>query len=793
MKKFSLLLAIVMLFSTVAMPSLAEETYVIPNPEIIWVEGTDTQAALSSTTKNIIEVDGLKFRDLNGNGSLDVYEDWRADIEDRITDLLSQLTLDEEVGLLMHANSGGTFSPLYPKTEAWMYSHEAEIEVNGTKYVPMWYLITEDHVNHYLDNNAGTPQEQTIYHNALQQIGEETRLGIPVTFSCDREWNTWGSMINMPYAAFGYAHDKELLVELVTMYAKEMKAIGYQMVLHPYGVELGGWYGEDPTLVSDMIAAEVKAIEEAGVDTCTKHYIARGGRTSFEAARSEAQLVDNWMVPWKAAIEAGTDFIMINEGAGLSNDVWVQFDKASMDYLRNDLGYEGVIMSDWPIILGGVNRGTVGGGKDISYMSVGELYTMMLEYGMDQFGEDSIGRGLDTSIPTNDASCNWPDTLIECVENGTCDVELIHTAARRILRAKFKCGLFENPYCDVDAALELIASDEYIKNQFELTSIYDIVAARNDKLNELDERLQVESTILMKNDDSILPLQEGTKVYVTGNVEKDIAQDAAAIANFASTVETMEEADVIVARVTAFDDATHYIAEDAQAAGKPLVLIADCVEPTAWTVDNSAAIVYTTYSAKTDHGSSMGEFFNRVRPEILADMLFGKQVPGGSLVFEIARTDKDALLDWGDLHYDTGVSTETRLYMSQLVRNNPTVALPNNLGDVLYTSDFGMTYGAAANISATTLVLPKAIDAESGAAVQAVQKAGEAFNISFILQNDGDDGCVNAEVYEGENLIASKFMALEAGQFRVVTIPLTLEAGTHEISVCGLTATVTVE
>lgn len=255
----------------------------------------------------------------------------------------------------------------------------------------------------------------------------------------------------------------------------------------------------------------------------------------------------------------------------------------------------------------------------------------------------------------------------------------------------------------------------------------------------------------------------------------------------------MEEADVIVARVTAFDDATHYIAEDAQAAGKPLVLIADCVEPTAWTVDNSAAIVYTTYSAKTDHGSSMGEFFNRVRPEILADMLFGKQVPGGSLVFEIARTDKDALLDWGDLHYDTGVSTETRLYMSQLVRNNPTVALPNNLGDVLYTSDFGMTYGAAANISATTLVLPKAIDAESGAAVQAVQKAGEAFNISFILQNDGDDGCVNAEVYEGENLIASKFMALEAGQFRVVTIPLTLEAGTHEISVCGLTATVTVE
>ena len=159
MRKISLFLALIMLVSMAAIPAGAEQE-------------TLQQPVVKTTTKKIIEVDGYQFRDLNGNGTLDVYEDWRADIEDRITDLLSQMTIEEEVGLLFHANSGGTFSPLYPKTEEWMYSHEPEIEVNGARYIPMWYMITEDHVNHYLDNNTGTPQEQIEYHNALQQIAE---------------------------------------------------------------------------------------------------------------------------------------------------------------------------------------------------------------------------------------------------------------------------------------------------------------------------------------------------------------------------------------------------------------------------------------------------------------------------------------------------------------------------------------------------------------------------------------------------------------------------------------------
>ena len=93
-------------------------------------------------------------------------------------------------------------------------------------------------------------------------------------------------------------------------------------------------------------------------------------------------------------------------------------------------------------------------------------------------------------------------------------------------------------------------------------------------------------------------------------------------------------------------------------------------------------------------------------------MLFGVKEPGGSTVFEIARNDTDANLDWGDLQLDTGVSDETRLYMAALVKENPNYELPNNLGDVLYTTDFGMKYGQVANFTFDTLVFPKTVAQE---------------------------------------------------------------------------------
>ena len=137
--------------------------------EIVTVIATDTQVRLGTTVKELIEVDGLQFKDLNGNGQLDVYEDWRADTEDRVTDLLSQMTLKEKTMLLYHIctcsdNTGVDFSN--PDT---LYLQEGTYD--GSHY-SMWVHINEFGITHYLDNSNGTPDEQVYAHNEMQSMAE---------------------------------------------------------------------------------------------------------------------------------------------------------------------------------------------------------------------------------------------------------------------------------------------------------------------------------------------------------------------------------------------------------------------------------------------------------------------------------------------------------------------------------------------------------------------------------------------------------------------------------------------
>ena len=189
--------------------------------------------------------------------------------------------------------------------------------------------------------------------------------------------------------------------------------------------------------------------------------------------------------------------------------------------------------------------------------------------------------------------------------------------------------------------------------------------------------------------------------------------------------------------------------------------------------------------------------------EMVADMLFGAKEPTGKLVFEMPWTTEDAELDWGELQLDTGVDTATRLYMAATVRNNPTAQLPNNLGDVMYTTEFGMNYTDKADIVCDTLVVPQTVvsweeETSSGMQTQRAARdilyAGQPFSIYFIAQNNGTgDGTVNAVVTDNGEPVAEKLVSLTAGQFRVIAIELTLEAGTHEIEVLGMTKTLEVK
>lgn len=801
--------------TSVTDPTTFNKPYEV-NEVIVEADETTGQVRLEARTKEIIELDGLKFKDLNGNGQLDVYEDWRADVDARVDDLLGQMTLDEEIGLLWHASTGGTFTAMYPYTEEWLYSNEPTYtDEAGNCYVPMYHSIISDNVTTYLHNVNGTPDTLIYENNAFQEIAESARLGVPVLLSCDRSYNTWAGMVNMPNYAFGVAHDEELLYDMVAQYAQEERAIGFHVPFHSYGVEIGSWYGDDVNYIATMVGIETKAYQENGVNACTKHFMARGGRSSYSGAKSAADLLDSWLVGWKSAvIDNGSGWVMLNNGS-LLNDCNVCYDSESMAVLRETLGYDGCVVTDWPMWQQSPSAtGTTPEGVDLSTCSVGELYAIILNADVDQVGcffmvQPEVTTDYDDIVAHYPGMMQpmWPETIKEQLELGNLTQETIDRHAKRVLRNKFELGLFEDPYSSLDEALELCASDAYKAEAFELTTIEDVYAARTDEMNEMDIRLQTESTVLLKNENNLLPLSKDAKVFVTGSAKETTAMDVEAIGAYAQVVDALEEATVAVAHVSAMDDNTELLIEDAQDAGIPLVLLYDggvSNEPDAWAIENSSAILFLTYDCTPDHGSSMGNFYHKTLPSVIADMLFGTKEPTGSTVFEIARTSDDANLDWGELQFDTGVDIPTRLYMAATVRNNPTAALPTNLGDVIIPVGFGMRYGEEADIDVNTLVCQQSVQevvtdlgSMTSTSISAVNKtvtSGEPFSLYMIAENHGADGSATVEVMENGQVIASKYISVEGGSFIVVTMDVVLEgSGEHTLTVGDNTLVITVE
>ena len=259
------------------------------------------------------------------------------------------MTLDQKLGGLANCFTGGAFSPLYPVQDAWLYSQEDHVEIDGVNYRSLWYEITQNHVTHFSYSAAGTPKEQLEVLNAIQAIGEEASLGIPIRL---RRTPLQHLGLHGQHALLRLRHRPTTRSCSMTWWRsipREMAAMGYTTIFHSYGVEIGSWYGDEVNNIREMITAETKAYEENGVHAMTKHYIARGGRNSFGSARSDAQLWENWMVGWRAAVQDGkTSTIMMNNGTGLNNTP-ILYDSETIGYLRNELGFDGVLCTDWPL------------------------------------------------------------------------------------------------------------------------------------------------------------------------------------------------------------------------------------------------------------------------------------------------------------------------------------------------------------------------------------------------------------------------------------------------------------
>ena len=496
-KKIASLLAIAMLTGTLCVPSFAADSAIKQSDSgFFYIEASGDQIALSAhSADKFIQADGLYFKDLNGNGTLDVYEDWRQDVDARVADLLSQMTLDEKAGALLFGGiagqngstvtdfnadiagfgGGGSDESVAASASTIKLDHpalnsrEPLVEYNGMTFQPTAYQIQDLYVNTFIAALTGTPKDQLDTFNLLQGYAEDTRLGIPATFSGDRSYNTWGGMIDMPHYALGVAHDPELLYDLVSEYAKESVAIGYHQTFHGYGNEIGSWYGDDPEFIATMTDAETRAYEDNGFQSHTKHFIARGGRNSYVAAKSPANLIDSWKIGWQAAVDAGTQYIMTNNNEGVTPGVQGYMDKDTYDILRNDLGYDGVVCLDWPLgdTMLMTQTGILRDGTDISTLSLVERYALILNAGVDMF---SCSGGVPGTDLNDEAYAGVhmparPAVIVQAVNEGLVTPEDLDVHVGRVLKTKFAYGLFDNQYRDWNNLLNMIGTDAYKAEQ----------------------------------------------------------------------------------------------------------------------------------------------------------------------------------------------------------------------------------------------------------------------------------------------------------------------------------------
>ena len=731
----------------------------------------------------ILEVDGLKFKDLNKNGSLDVYEDWRVDTDTRVADLIAQMTAEEEVGLLFCVNT----------------------QLADARDMVKKYALTCQ-----LFNLNGTPITITNTLNNLQACAEAERLGVPMVFTSDREYNSFGGYVDKSHEGFGTANDPELAYELASFYGKAMSAIGIHVTFEPYAEEIGAQYGENPEYIAAIVHEEIKGLEENGLASCTKHWIGRGGDSAFGKARSQAQNFENWMVGWKAALSAGSEWVMTNcGGTGIANTVDVKWDKETMNYLRNEIdlgdgkkGFDGVVVTDWWALGGGPsNPGRMSGitaeGVDLGQQTIGWLYNEALANGTDMFGSGSMID--DYSNWENSPSSNYPQAIIDGLASGEVEKKNVDQAATRILRFKFNKGLFEDPYRDVQKAVEICASAEWAATATAETVIAndeELRAARNPEEVELTERLQAKSAVLVKNDNNLLPLSKDAKVYVDGSSTDALKGYKKYFEEKGITlVDDMEDADVVVGDFGSINDAAELFIEDAQDAGKPIVLSLNNTKPTQYAIENATALLYLSYSQGADHGSTEGGFVTTTSPWVYVDLLYGDndKVPGGVMNKEIARDTVADNEQWKDLAGDQGASPYVRLMVQAVMEDDPNHASPSNWGDPLVTYQFGMSYGQDPDYVYSCLILPLAqetVEVESGSStttqttVWNQAKAGEPFTIYCLLRNNGADGLTTAEAKVDGEVVAKKIMTVEGGSWRVVQMDITIaEAGEHTISI----------
>lgn len=598
---------------------------------IVKNEDGSTLGYSPNSAVKLLTVDQYAFKDLNKNGTLDAYEDWRLSADERAKDLASKMTVEQISGLMLYSShqsipgsSRGFGSSQYngkPFPESGAIASDLSDEQKK--------FLLDDYLRHVLITRVETPVTSAQWNNNAQAYVEGIDFGIPVNTSSDprhgsdsyAEFNAGaGGKISMWPGTLGIAasFDPALMKTFGEIASKEYRALGIATALSPQ-IDLAteprwsrfdGTMGEDPDLATDLARALVdgfQSTDEGGwgfesVNTMVKHWPGggpeEGGRDGHfgygayavypgKNLKDHTQPFTEGVFKLEGATKKASAVmpyytISTGEGEAVANG----YNKYLItDLLRGEYGYDGVLCTDW-MITKDVSAIDKFEGKPwgVETLTEAERHYKAIDAGMDQFGgNNAMGPVLEAyKMGVEEHGKEYMRKRFE-------------SSAVRLLKNIFRVGLFENPYLDIAETEKIVGNPEFMKAGFDA---------------------QLQSVVMLKNQQKILPLKERQKVFVPqryiapstnwwGIVTPEKTEspfNIEVVTKYFEVVNNPEEADFALVGIRSPDGGVGYDREDLEKGGNGYVPI---------------SLQYGTYKATDARetslagGSPMEDFTNR--------------------------------------------------------------------------------------------------------------------------------------------------------------------------------------
>lgn len=427
-------------------------------------------------------------------------------VEARVDDLLGRMSIEEKADQLFHfIIFSGPNETLAPESR----------ELNSTDFV-----IGTQFLSHFnLASQIDDPSEAASFTNRTQSRALETRLEIPVTISTHPR-HAFTDDVRTGVSAGGFSQwpetlglaalrDPDLVRHFAEVAGEEYLAVGLRAALHPQ-VDLATeprWprnrngFGEDAELTAEPLTAYIKGFQgdefgRTSISTVTKHFPgagpAEGGKDAHYAIGMNTTYpnknLEYHLISFKAAIKAGVRQMMpyYSRPVGLDGyeSVGFSFNKAIVTgLLRETLGFDGVVLTDWGLVIDTVAAGKPWDAKawGVEQLSEVERVAKILEAGCDQLGGETR-----------------PEIVVELIRSGVVSESRVDQSARKVLREEFLLGLFDNPSVEPKEAAKTVG---------------------NSYFRRLGLEAQRHSHTLLKNSNNTLPLvnlSPKTKFYIEG-------------------------------------------------------------------------------------------------------------------------------------------------------------------------------------------------------------------------------------------------------------------------------------